>query len=58
MGETSFVSITTKNGTAKDGEDYSGKTFSQVQFNPGQTIASWKVKILEVCFVFVINTNI
>ena len=49
LGETSFVSIAAKSGTAKNGEDYSTNTFSQVQFNPGQTVAKWKVKVLDVC---------
>ena len=52
LGETSFVSIAAKSGTAKNGEDYSTNTFSQVQFNPGQTVAKWKVKVLDVCNFF------
>lgn len=33
-------------GTAKKDKDFRGKAQKQVQFNPGQTTATWKVKIL------------
>ncbi|KAM4706610.1 FRAS1-related extracellular matrix protein 3 [Discoglossus pictus] len=46
LGETSFISITTKDGTAIKDKDYKGKAQKQVQFNPGQTTATWKVRIL------------
>uniref|UniRef100_H3DK22 Fras1 related extracellular matrix 3 n=1 Tax=Tetraodon nigroviridis TaxID=99883 RepID=H3DK22_TETNG len=46
LGETSFVSIAAIDGTAKKDMDFRGKAQKQVQFNPGQTTATWKVKIL------------
>nr|XP_033804567.1 FRAS1-related extracellular matrix protein 2 isoform X2 [Geotrypetes seraphini] len=47
LGETSFVSISTVDGTAEKDKDFKGKTQKQVQFNPGQMTASWKVRILS-----------
>ncbi|XP_071780835.2 FRAS1-related extracellular matrix protein 2b [Centroberyx gerrardi] len=47
LGETSFISIGTKDGTAEKDKDFRGKSQKQVQFNPGQTAASWKVRILS-----------
>lgn len=37
--------IATKDGTAEKDKDFRGKSQKQVQFNPGQTTATWKVRI-------------
>ncbi|XP_034024301.1 FRAS1-related extracellular matrix protein 2-like isoform X1 [Thalassophryne amazonica] len=47
LGETSFISIGTKDGTAEKDKDFRGRSQKQVQFNPGQTTATWKVRILS-----------
>lgn len=41
----SFSGIATVDGTAVQDKDFRGKAQKQVQFNPGQTTATWKVKI-------------
>ena len=38
--------IGTQDGSATKDEDFKGKSQRQVQFNPGQTSAMWRVRIL------------
>ncbi|XP_072514172.1 FRAS1-related extracellular matrix protein 2a [Salminus brasiliensis] len=47
LGETSFVGISTLDGSAEKEKDFRGTFQKQVQFNPGQTTATWRVKILS-----------
>ncbi|XP_064481470.1 FRAS1-related extracellular matrix protein 2-like isoform X1 [Ornithodoros turicata] len=47
LGETAFVGISARNLTAKYGSDYGGHYGRQVQFNPGQAEAFWKLRILD-----------
>ncbi|KAM6987161.1 FRAS1-related extracellular matrix protein 2a [Aplochiton taeniatus] len=46
LGETSFIGIGTQDGSALKEQDFQGKSQRQVQFNPGQSRASWRVRIL------------
>ncbi|XP_035998935.1 FRAS1-related extracellular matrix protein 2a [Fundulus heteroclitus] len=46
LGETSFIGIGTQDGSARKDEDFRGRSQRQVQFNPGQTRATWHVRIL------------
>ncbi|XP_051972903.1 FRAS1-related extracellular matrix protein 2-like isoform X2 [Xyrauchen texanus] len=47
LGETSFVGIGTLDGSAEKEKDFLGKSQKQVQFNPGQATATWRVRILS-----------
>ncbi|XP_042907734.2 extracellular matrix protein 3 [Parasteatoda tepidariorum] len=47
VGETSFVGMRLKNVSAKMGLDFSSFYAHQVQFNPGQSEAKWKLKIFD-----------
>ncbi|KAF5898203.1 FRAS1-related extracellular matrix protein 2-like, partial [Clarias magur] len=47
LGETSFVGIGAVGGSAQKDKDFRGKFQKQVQFNPGQTTATWRIKILS-----------
>lgn len=43
----SFEGISTLDGSAEKEKDFRGKFQKQVQFNPGQSTATWKIKILS-----------
>ena len=47
LGETSFVSLALQNGTATEKEDFEIERSNQVQFSPGQTRATLKIKIKD-----------
>lgn len=42
-----FKGIGTLDGSAETGKDFQGKSQKQVQFNPGQTTATWTVRVLS-----------
>lgn len=44
-GFLSLLGIGTKDGSAEKDKDFRGRAQKQVQFNPGQTTATWRVKI-------------
>ncbi|XP_051903655.1 LOW QUALITY PROTEIN: FRAS1-related extracellular matrix protein 2-like [Hippocampus zosterae] len=46
LGHTSFVGIATRDGSAEEDRDFRGVPRGQVRFDPGQTGASWRVRIL------------
>ncbi|XP_028977079.2 FRAS1-related extracellular matrix protein 2 [Esox lucius] len=46
LGETSFIGIRTQDGSAEKDLDFQGRSQRQVQFNPGQARATWRVRIL------------
>ncbi|BFZ14656.1 hypothetical protein BsWGS_17695 [Bradybaena similaris] len=47
LGETAFVTITALNGSAKAGEDFTSRYAKQVQFNPGQTEKTWRLRLVD-----------
>ncbi|XP_077361848.1 FRAS1-related extracellular matrix protein 2-like [Festucalex cinctus] len=47
LGQTSFIGIGTQDDSAKKDQDFRVKSQRQVQFNPGQTRATWRVRILS-----------
>ncbi|XP_026776488.3 FRAS1-related extracellular matrix protein 2-like [Pangasianodon hypophthalmus] len=47
LGETSFVTISTVDGTAVLGQDFQVSPQRQVQFSPGQTRATWRLRVLD-----------
>ena len=46
VGPLRGLGIGTQDGTAEKDQDFKGKSQKQVQFNPGQTRATWRVRIL------------
>lgn len=46
-GAGSPAGIGTRDGTAERDKDFKGKAQKQVQFNPGQTRATWRVRVLS-----------
>ncbi|XP_064877235.1 FRAS1-related extracellular matrix protein 2-like [Oncorhynchus nerka] len=45
LGETSFVTVSVHDITTERGQDYQASPPRQVQFNPGQTQAVWRLRI-------------
>ncbi|CAL1537799.1 unnamed protein product, partial [Lymnaea stagnalis] len=47
LGEIAFVTITVAGRSAKSGEDFASRYAKQIQFSPGQTEKTWRLKIQD-----------